>query len=65
MEQLTDGWELFCHKSWGIKGGGKLSETIAEISGLSEQTREFRKGVALCGGIAARSDVMKEKLKIF
>lgn len=64
MEQLTDERKHLRYKSRSIKDEVKLSEARAEISGLSKQIGELRKEVALCDGIAARSEVVKEKLKI-
>ena len=64
MEQLTDERKHLRYKSRSIKDDRELSEVKAEISGLSKQIGELRKEVALCDGIAARSEVIKEKLKI-
>ena len=64
MEQLTCERKHLRYKSRSIKDEAKLSEAKAEISGLSKQIGELRKEAAFCDGIAARSGVVKEKLKI-
>lgn len=48
----------------GIKDEDRCLEVKAEISKLTEELGELRKEVVLCDGIAARSGVIKEKLKI-
>lgn len=63
MAQLADVRKHLRYKSRSIKDTEKLAEAKAEISGLTEKIRELRKEVVLCDGIAARSGVIKEKIK--
>ncbi len=63
MAQLADVRRHLRYKSRSIKDTEKLAEAKAEISGLTEKIRELRKEVVLCDGIAARSGVIKEKIK--
>lgn len=51
------------YKSRSIKDPERLTEVKAEISALTEQIGELRRGVVLCDGIAARSGVVREKLE--
>ena len=46
-----------------IKDSEKLAEVKTEISALTKQIGDLRKGVVLCDGIAARSGVIKEKMQ--
>lgn len=63
MEQLVDERKHLRYKSRSIKDSERLTEVKTEISALTEQIRELRKGVVLCDGIAARSGVIQKKLE--
>ena len=63
MEQLVDERKHLRYKSRSIKDHERLTEVKEEISALTEQIGELRKGVVLCDGIAARSGVIREKLE--
>ena len=63
MERLADTRKHLRYKTRSIKDEEKLAEVKTEISGLTKQIGAFRKEVVLCDGIAARSGVMKEKIK--
>lgn len=64
MEQLTNERKHLRYKSRSIRDSEKLSEVKEEISVLTKQIGELRKGVVLCDGIAVRSGVIKEKVEI-
>ena len=63
MEGLLDERKHLRYKSRSIKDSERLTEVKAEISALTEQIGELRKGVVLCDGIAARSGVIQKKLE--
>lgn len=62
MEQLACERKHLRYKSRSIKDSGRLTEVKAEIAELTKQIGRLRKGVALCDGIAARSEVIRENL---
>lgn len=64
MNGLCEERKHLRYKSRSIREEEKLTQIKAEISGLTEQIGKLRKEVMLCDGIAARSGIMKEKLKI-
>lgn len=63
MERLADTRKHLRYKTRSIKDEERLAEVKKEISELTKQIGAFRKEVVLCDGIAARSGVMKEKIK--
>lgn len=63
MAELAEERKHLRYQSRSIKDSGQLAEVKTEISGLTKQIGELRKGVVLCDGIAARSGVIKEKIK--
>lgn len=63
MAELAEVRKHLRYKSRSIKGSEKLAEVKTEISSLTKQIGELRKEVVLCDGIAARSSVIKEKMK--
>lgn len=63
IAELTECRKHLRYKCRNIKDNEKLTEVKVEISGLTKQIGELRKEVVLCDGIAARSDIMKEKIK--
>ncbi len=63
MERLIGERKHLRYKCRNIKDSEHLTEVKAEISELTEQIGELRKGVVLCDGIAARSGVIQEKLE--
>ena len=63
MAELAEVRKHLRYQSRSIKDSGQLAEVKTEISGLTKQIGELRKGVVLCDGIAARSGVIKEKIK--
>lgn len=64
MDELSEKRKHLRYKCRSIREEEKLSEVKAEISGLTERIGKLRKEAVLCAGIAARSGVIKEKLKI-
>jgi hypothetical protein len=63
IESLTESRKHLRYKSRSIKDEVKLSEVKTEISVLSKKLNALRKEVRLCDGIAARSGLIKDKLK--
>lgn len=63
IAELAEARKHLRYKSRSIKDSGKLAEVKTEISGLTKQIGELRKGVVLCDGIAARSGVIKERME--
>lgn len=63
IAELAETRKHLRYKSRSIKDSGKLAEVKTEISGLTKQIGELRKGVVLCNGIAARSGVIKERME--
>ena len=63
MAELAEARKHLRYQSRSIKDSGKLAEVKTEISGLTKQIGELRKGVVLCDGIAARSGVIKERME--
>lgn len=63
MEELSDARKHLRYKARSIKNDEMLSEVKEEISALTGQIGELRKEVRLCEGIAARSGIIKEKLR--
>lgn len=63
IAELTETRKHLRYKCRSIKDSEKLAEVKVEISGLTKQIGELRKEVVLCDGIAARSGVIKEKLR--
>ena len=63
MEELTDTRKhLRCRKR-SIHDEGRRSEITKEITDLTKQIGKLKKEVTFCDGIAARSGVIKEKIK--
>lgn len=63
MQDLSDTRKHLRYQIRSIKDEDKCLEVKAEISRLTEELGELRREVVLCDGIAARSRVIKEKLK--
>lgn len=63
MAELTESRKHLRYQCRHIKDGEKLAEVKTEISALTKQIGDLRKGVVLCDGIAARSGVIKEKMQ--
>ena len=64
MTQLSEKRKHLRYQSRNIREEDALAEVKKEISSLTEQIKKCREEVVLCDGIAARSEVIKEKLKI-
>lgn len=64
LEQLGKERQSLRYRVRSVKDDCTRTEMKAEIAGLTEQMKELREGVRLCDGIAARSGVIKEKIKI-
>lgn len=64
MEELGEKRKHLRYQCRSIWEEERRLEIKAEISGLTEQIGKLRGKVVLCDGIAARSGVIKEKLKI-
>ena len=63
LEQLGKERQSLRYRMRSLKNGHTRTEMKAEIAGLTEQIKELREEVNLCDGIAARSGVIKEKIK--
>lgn len=63
MQDLSDTRKHLRYQIRSIKDEDKRTEVKAEISKLTKELGELRREVVLCDGIAARSGVIKEKLK--
>ena len=64
MSELIEKRKHLRYRCRSIREKGKLTEVKAEIFTLTKQIGKLREEVILCDGIAARSGVIKEKLKI-
>lgn len=64
LEQLEMERKSLRYRVRSVKGEETRTEMKSEITGLTEQMRKLREEVRLCDGIAARSGLMKEKIKI-
>lgn len=64
MQDLSDTRKHLRYQIRSIQDEDRYSRVKSEISKLSEELGEIRKEVVLCDGIAARSGVIQEKLKI-
>lgn len=64
LEQLEMERKSLRYRVRNVKEEETRTEMKAEITGLTEQMRKLREEVRLCDGIAARSGLMKEKIKI-
>lgn len=64
MSELSEKRKHMHYQCRSIREEEKLSEVREDISSLTKQIGKLRKEVVLCDGIAARSGVIKEKLKI-
>ena len=64
LEQLEMERKSLRYRVRSVKGKETRTEMKSEITGLTEQMRKLREEVRLCDGIAARSGLMKEKIKI-
>lgn len=63
MDELTAKRKELYSKSRPMRDGEEKSAVKAQISDISKRLQVIRKEVRLCGGIAARSDTLKEKLQ--
>lgn len=63
LEQLGKERQSLRYRMRSLKNGHTRTEMKAKIAGLTEQIKELREEVNLCDGIAARSGVIKEKIK--
>ncbi|MCU0080962.1 relaxase/mobilization nuclease domain-containing protein [Extibacter muris] len=64
LEQLDMERKSLRYRVRSVKEEETRTEMKKEITGLTEQMRKLREEVRLCDGIAARSGLMKEKIKI-
>ena len=63
-EWLTAKRKELSYKIRPMSDGEEKQAVKAEISDISNRLQVIRKEVRLCGGIAARSDTLKEKMKV-
>lgn len=64
LEQLERERKSLRYRVRSVKEEETRTEMKAEITGLTEQMGKLREEVRLCDGIAARSGLIKEKIKI-
>lgn len=64
MKQLSDRRKHLRYKGRSIKDEEQMSVLRKENAEISKEIAKLREEVKLCDGIAARSEVVKEKLKI-
>lgn len=64
LEQLEKERRSLRYRIRSVKDDNTLVEMKAEISGLTEQMKKCREEMRLCDGIATRSGLIKEKIKI-
>lgn len=64
IAELTAGREHLRYQSRSLRDSGKLTEIKTEIADMTKRIKSLREEVRLCGGIAARSEIIKEKLEM-
>ena len=64
MKQLTEKRKRLRYQGRNIKDEKQMELLKKEIAEISKKIAKLREEIKLCDGIAARSEVVKEKLKI-
>ncbi|MBO5166041.1 MAG: hypothetical protein J6B90_05490, partial [Lachnospiraceae bacterium] len=64
MKQLSERRKRLRYRGRNIKDEKQMEQLKKEIADISKKIAKLREEIKLCDGIAARSEVLKEKLKI-